>query len=924
MKPIPKDRRAALKEGQELGLFSPNFNLDTGRKQLLSHIWSSYKIKRSTSQVSIVLIGSSGVGKSSTINHLFNCDIAKIHKSRSETRSTTEYIIESDSDQYEASGLKMALVDTPGFTDTGGSKQDACNFSSIKRFYESHPTLKGFFPNLVFILISAADARLEGPCSDLTRSLKSLSQLNLVDRQHPNVIGIITRADFLGKRMPRWKTNFDQTCEIFRNAVFEYLEVPPTFVPIVPIDNDLEDREREDDWTLLIDGTKQPRNLFKACGVVLKKSGDPFGKIVLNACFVENSNPHQGLQVKARVASETTLSHEENRFHNFLEATIQGGSENPLMCEATKYIETHKLKDQHKAMIQSLVTGIISLGLKDKAALQVANINALRFHLSDVIGEDGVMATNFLLDLGVKDLAPSIMNTVGVIGQGYNIMHENTVPDRIFHYETEKDTQCGFLVPEPVSFTKVNQSVTFMDTFESEGQMVTARMRSLNVSMDVDVKTFSMKGKFGYNTTSASSVNSSSSEISVLNEQRLFELSFTDYNRATLSKEFQADVKDLPNKYNLESDEDRLKFRRFFDRWGHFFVRRAYGGGSIEVKINKSSLQTECSDEYDMKAKIMASFSAAMSPLSFSGTGACESGGLSSSKSERLFSQSSCDWRGGDTKLQSEDTMNDWKLSLATHPVMLQHDLSLLDISEIVKRVDKEKSLECRKALESLLGGKFRLQKDREAEREQKRFEEERENAKAEDDEKTRQESAKNQKPEEGNNCFPGSSLVSIYEGDTMREMSLKNLQVGQLVMTNENGKNKPSRVVTFLHTEPQKESLFLKIKFDNGGCLNVSKNHLLMVKSGKCLMSKTASEVRVGDNNISLKIGERSTVISVEQIPETGVFCPLTESGTLFVDGVLVSCYATTDDFKLPNFQIGHWQFSGHQVCLDYGVIIH
>ena len=72
------------------------------------------------------------------MNHLFamkenSVNFAKTSDEVSETRVTTEYEISADDPGYEVSELKLGLVDSPGFNDTDGMRQDACNFYSIKQ-----------------------------------------------------------------------------------------------------------------------------------------------------------------------------------------------------------------------------------------------------------------------------------------------------------------------------------------------------------------------------------------------------------------------------------------------------------------------------------------------------------------------------------------------------------------------------------------------------------------------------------------------------------------------------------------------------------------------------------------------------------------------------------------------------------------------
>ena len=67
------------------------------------------------------------------------------------------------------------IIDTPGFNDTEGLEQDACNLASIHAMLKSHNALKGLedkeqgaspaikiFPNVIMLLIKATDKRFEG------------------------------------------------------------------------------------------------------------------------------------------------------------------------------------------------------------------------------------------------------------------------------------------------------------------------------------------------------------------------------------------------------------------------------------------------------------------------------------------------------------------------------------------------------------------------------------------------------------------------------------------------------------------------------------------------------------------------------------------------------------------------------------------
>ena len=55
-----------------------------------------------------------GVGKSSTINHMFNATVAPVSSVKSKTKATTEYILKKDDEKMGVKDLTLGIIDTPG------------------------------------------------------------------------------------------------------------------------------------------------------------------------------------------------------------------------------------------------------------------------------------------------------------------------------------------------------------------------------------------------------------------------------------------------------------------------------------------------------------------------------------------------------------------------------------------------------------------------------------------------------------------------------------------------------------------------------------------------------------------------------------------------------------------------------------------
>ena len=331
MKPLPRGFLALYREASSLGLLGPHPDLQEPRAKLISHISSSKKIGRSMNHVSILLLGRTGVGKSSTVNHFLGDEIAQVSESQSETRFTQEFIVYGSQPQYEVEELPLGVVDTPGFGDTAGSHQDACNFFSIRKFFRTHPKLKGHYPNLVFLVVKANENRFMGDNSELAKSLRCVKLLNLVDFNNPNVVAVMTHACGVPcGNIDKWSKKMATLKSSVKTIIFEALKVT---APVVLLENKYGEDDYElyvdGDYTRLPNGVLQPRNLYEACVNVLKGNGDNFGLITLNSIFAASTKvppPIHEHKIEARNAKKCKLNGEEKKFVDALERESRGGT----------------------------------------------------------------------------------------------------------------------------------------------------------------------------------------------------------------------------------------------------------------------------------------------------------------------------------------------------------------------------------------------------------------------------------------------------------------------------------------------------------------------------------------------------------------------------------------------------------------------
>ncbi|XP_076065548.1 uncharacterized protein LOC143039417 [Oratosquilla oratoria] len=157
--------------------------------------------------------------------------------------------------------------------------------------------------------------------------------------------------------------------------------------------------------------------------------------------------------------------------------------------------------------------------------------------------------------------------------------------------------------------------------------------------------------------------------------------------------------------------------------------------------------------------------------------------------------------------------------------------------------------------------------------------------------------------------CFPGHSLVSTPSGTPI---PMHALRTGDIVLTaTSEGQLVGTKVLGFLDRRPGETSLYLALHTDTGHVISLSPNHVIFRQKSHNASDASAarhvasdlvddvfgSEVAPGDR-VFADNGRgqlvAATVLFVDHFLAKGAYVPLTMEGTLLVDGVVVSCYAS------------------------------
>ena len=285
------------------------------RRQHYNHIamrmiGSSIEAKRACNEAIIFTYGVTGTGASATLNHLFNYEIIPTSDSKSQTTSVTEYVSTLRSDEWKADNLRICFIDPPGFGDTKGDHKDIMNLATIEEFIskQRHLGTKFYkcYPNIVLITVNANDYRMQGEHSQFNIMLNALRHFELVDTRKPNLVIAMTHV------MSIPKSNFTKRVQEQSDCIQKMIQ--ETFgieASIVYVENsaDAYALEKDGDWTVLADGTRQPLNLFEAMIKVMKKNGDEVGVEATRLFFPDNrvKEPKEGMVMNVETANEEKM-----------------------------------------------------------------------------------------------------------------------------------------------------------------------------------------------------------------------------------------------------------------------------------------------------------------------------------------------------------------------------------------------------------------------------------------------------------------------------------------------------------------------------------------------------------------------------------------------------------------------------------------
>lgn len=153
-----------------------------------------------------------------------------------------------------------------------------------------------------------------------------------------------------------------------------------------------------------------------------------------------------------------------------------------------------------------------------------------------------------------------------------------------------------------------------------------------------------------------------------------------------------------------------------------------------------------------------------------------------------------------------------------------------------------------------------------------------------------------------GGSCFSSNGLVRTSQNETK---FMKDLKMGDLVQT----ANGFSKLIGWMHKEEERSAEFYIFKNSLGLDFKVTGEHLVGIEKNGHIQYIRAEEITRNDFLVGLDDHGRKflqKIDRIDKIKDIGIYAPLTDDGTIVVDGQLASCYAV-----INSHQIGHLVFT-------------
>ena len=547
-------------------------------------VQASLNAQRACNEAIIFVYGLTGDGKTSSLNHLFGSEvIPKSKKETSDTSSVTEFISVMNSPQWKVTNLEIGFIDLPGWGDTKGDKQDARNLSAIEQFTMGHRHLGTqmykCYPNIILIVFNVMNERIEGPESSAAKMLRMLNELDIVDIKRPNVVVILTHVMSLPPlKFEEELSNMERRIKILTKT---YLKVEAN---VVYLENNVSGfmLKKDGDWTVLVDDTLQPKNVFDSMIDLMTDCGDEVGVEAIRLYFKERGSNHP---IKRRIVdSDSVPASSEDKWRAIVIKNVRKMNDTEVTRKIKLYQRKHPQLSNDRFI--PLIFELDKAGFIKVADFELCNIDHVEDRVEPYVLNE--LDKNVLMEVfGVEPRTfPDLVNSVG---RGY----DRTLQDfRIPILKPMKDyfVTNGVNVPICMKAIPLEEFIVSCEYQKRENVENQPNISMLHLESGKDESVCQSKIKPASLWTVISPVTSDAKYL--LTEIETYCFTFTVTRTIMniqfviskdlvkqVSEEFIRDINHLP--VNPESSGEDSTYKEFLTKYGQYFVHGCDSGGKF-------------------------------------------------------------------------------------------------------------------------------------------------------------------------------------------------------------------------------------------------------------------------------------------------------------------------------------------------------
>eukprot|EP00898_Chlorokybus_atmophyticus_P005756 jgi/Chlat1/6181/Chrsp42S05736 len=406
---------------------------------------ASFINKRRTDGAHLVLVGRTQSGKSSTVN--FWCGMKGLLP-EGDGESCTVYPMEVvGSREYQhgdlgSQSLKLNVLDTPGFLDTGGPETDAINICRVRQYlHDQHFDGQTCFPSVVLVVFDISESTPFGRDGQYTKVVRMLTLLEVVDVSTPNIILVFNKAWSPRDAQKQYddRNKWPRLIEKTKLLVADTLRLSyiPCHVLQEAKQSNLDDvtkanpQYRDGQFYKMPDGSMQPRDLSRKIQVdiggpvvrmprVPSEDGDPVLRLAAREWFRSEGRANVVLRQVCTDPSEEDVQRTLVQLKG-LDADCADKSywKNILTATACRLNGGPQLSEDQENSIQRLAQALASSSIPRQEVLKNSSMSAIRIWLVGHSFKLDAYMEQLLEHMGVK-LQHRFPAHSLLVGKGYD------------------------------------------------------------------------------------------------------------------------------------------------------------------------------------------------------------------------------------------------------------------------------------------------------------------------------------------------------------------------------------------------------------------------------------------------------------------------------------------------------------------------